>query len=237
MLQNKISCSNTFDALVVGNEHGSKDDGKNVQDCDASSNTRQANSIGSGNEQQNSKKLAARLHVAKDLVPTDGRKEGQIVVVRDENNDSSNSCIPAKVNLTALGIKLLENLNPYQGVPETLDTSTKGFSCQEVKISDGIAGVGFNMSQHDIPSNELVDRSGNMLQASNNQHTLSMMSSATKTLKEAIEQSSEELDDRTIEQTMIKSKFWSDQVEEYEEDDDDPDKRYEEDDDVQLSKS
>ncbi|OIT33256.1 hypothetical protein A4A49_61817 [Nicotiana attenuata] len=45
--------------------------------------------------------------------------------------------------------------------------------------NNGMARVGSNTSQHDIPSNDLFDHSGNMVKVSNNQQTLSMMSSAT----------------------------------------------------------
>lgn len=54
-------------------------------------------------------------------------KEGLMVVVRDEKHDSSNSSTPTKVNLTAMGVKILENLNLYQGLPGFLAISTKGF--------------------------------------------------------------------------------------------------------------
>lgn len=106
-----------------------------------------------------------------------------------------------------------------------------------MKINDVIAGVGFNTSQHDFPSNDLFDRSGNMLHVSNNQQTLSMILSATKIPKEVSTHTSDELDDRKIEEPMIKSKYWADQVVEYEENNEDPDMRYEEDGKEHMSKS
>ncbi|OIT27690.1 hypothetical protein A4A49_58854 [Nicotiana attenuata] len=101
-------------------------------------------------------------------------KNGQLVVV------SSNSIKPANVNVTTIGAKILESMNPLQVLPGFLHNPTEGLSLQEVKENNGIAGVGLNTSQHDIPSNDLFDRSSNMLQVSNIQQTLSMMSSATK---------------------------------------------------------
>ncbi|OIT06558.1 hypothetical protein A4A49_19618 [Nicotiana attenuata] len=101
-----------------------------------------------------------------------------------------------------------------------------GMSLQEVKENNCMAGVGLNKSQHDIPSNELFDRSGNMLQVSNNQQTLSMISSETKK-KGADVMSEAELSDEPVqilnklhEAISSTRKLWVDQTEEYEEGED-----------------
>ncbi|XP_070031280.1 uncharacterized protein [Nicotiana tomentosiformis] len=156
-------------------------------------------------------------------------ENGQIVVVADECKVSRNSIAPTNVNLTAIGAEMLEGLNPLQVLPGFLSNPTKGMSLAEVNENNGMTEVGLNTSQHDIPSNDLFDQSGNMLQVSNNQQTLSMMSSATKkggdghTREEHEDTMSEaELSDEPVQilnelQEAISSKLksWADQVEEY----------------------
>ncbi|OIT35683.1 hypothetical protein A4A49_02879 [Nicotiana attenuata] len=114
-------------------------------------------------------------------------KNGQLVVV------FGNSIAPANVNLTTIGAKILESMNPLQVLPGFLHNPAKGLSLQEVKKNNGIVGVGLNTSQHDIPSNDLFDRSGNMIQVSNIQQTLFMMSSATKQPKGGADHTREEI--------------------------------------------
>lgn len=60
------------------------------------------------------------------------------------------------------------------------------------------------------------------MQSSHNHETLSMMSATTKNSKEVTEHSSEENEcelDKIIEEPVLKSKCWTDQVEEDEEND------------------
>lgn len=109
-------------------------------------------------------------------------KEGQLVLVENEYNLSSNSVTP-NINITTIGDQILdqilENMNPLNALPGIHPTANKGFSLQGV-TSRKFAGVGLNTSYHEVPSNEMFDRS---IQPTHNQDTLSMMSSVIKKSK------------------------------------------------------
>ncbi|OIT07644.1 hypothetical protein A4A49_06870 [Nicotiana attenuata] len=65
-------------------------------------------------------------------------KKGQLVVIEDECKVSWNSIAPATVNLTAIGAKILESMNPLQVIPLQVlpgfvPNPMEGLSLQEVK--------------------------------------------------------------------------------------------------------
>ncbi|OIS98793.1 hypothetical protein A4A49_47481 [Nicotiana attenuata] len=142
------------------------------------------------------------------------------------SKNGDNSSPRNYIKPSALGADIVDGLIPLQFLPGVLSDPTKGLSLQEFKGNNCMAGVGLNKSQHDIPSNELFDRSGNMLQVSNNQQTLSMISSATKK-KGADVMSEADLSDESVqilnklhEAISSTRKLWADQAVEYEEGED-----------------
>nr|XP_016491757.1 PREDICTED: uncharacterized protein LOC107811360 [Nicotiana tabacum] len=179
-----VTVSNSFEALM--NE-------QHLEDVEQTSST------GLGKQQKNSTDRGARPdsittenHIAPKLQfygPELDKmvKEWQTAVIRHNNplNTQEHVILERKeekagqvlVNSGRTSVKAKEQAGQSQVLPGFMHNPTKELSLQD---DNGMERVGLNTSQHDIPSNDLFDRSGNMLQVSDNQQTLSMMSSATK---------------------------------------------------------
>ncbi|OIT24080.1 hypothetical protein A4A49_30349 [Nicotiana attenuata] len=160
------------------------------------------------------------------IAPANREKEshtkGKLVLVEKEHNMSSNSVTP-NINITAVGAQILENLNPLNAF-----TANKGFSLQGVTAKKFV-GVGFHTSNHEVPSNEMFDRS---IKHSHNQDTSSMMSSAIKNPKGGTDHANDVYEDEMSEDSSdepvqnlnelkeavsSKHKTWADIAEEHDE--------------------